>query len=89
LKVTMKEYVDMRFENVNTRFEAIDTAQRAALASVQLQTAAALAAQKELTLASFNSQQSKSTGRTEIWAYIVGVGGMIIAAITAVFTKLH
>lgn len=69
--VTLKEYVDMRFE-------ANKVAVDAALAAQEKAVAAALAAQRE-----------KGSGRQEIWGYVIGASGIIVAIATAILVKGH
>lgn len=80
--VSMKTYVD-------TRFDAVKIATDAALAAQQRELAAALASQQRELAAQIGIKHDRGLGRQETWGYIVGVVGILslIATIALLFLK--
>jgi hypothetical protein len=90
--VSMKQYVDSRFEAVKIATDTALTAQKeavaAALAAQKDALATALTAQKEAVAAQIGNKHDRGLGRQEIFGYVMGAVG-ILSLIVTVFLLFH
>lgn len=91
--VSMKQYVDSRFEAVKIATDTALTAQKeavaAALAAQKDALATALTAQKEAVAAQIGVRHDRGSSRQETWSYIMGIVGILSLIVTAVLVFHH